>query len=363
MEDELAPPSRRVRRQRLLSGAVWAATFGLVYVLVRKVLHVDFAHAVDLIRRAGPLTALITLPYPTAMAIDTLTGRLLLGTMGQKPNLHRLYAIRLASEGVLLSLPFGTAFAESLSMFLLYRVCKVAPTRGIAFTVGKRWLLLRAHALYVFLSGVLGFRLLAEHSVKLIHAPGLPYIVLASMLLPFGIAAAMSATLEGGTAARGVARVVESIPIAALQTWIRRRTEHVGETDAAMARVVRLGKRPIRIFTGLLLAAWLMDTVETWLILRVLGVHLGFVAVYSFEAGLSLVRSMAFFVPAGLGVQDLGYFAFLSALGVPDALGVGAAFVLLKRTKELLWVFVGYGLLIFLRLKIARGGYERAIAA
>jgi uncharacterized membrane protein YbhN (UPF0104 family) len=71
---------------------------------------------------------------------------------------------------------------------------------------------------------------------------------------------------------------------------------------------------------------------------------------------------MAFFVPAGLGVQDLGYFAFFSALGVPDAMGVGAAFVLLKRTKELFWVCVGYTLLFGLRVKIGRRGFERAQA-
>ncbi len=340
--------------------AAWVATFALVYFVARKIVHVDFAHAVELIRRAGVVTALIALPYPVAMAIDTYMGRLLLGTMGQKPPFQRLYPIRLASEAVLLSLPVGTAFAESLSMFLLYRVCKVAPTRGIAFTVGKRWLLLRAHGFYVLLSGLLGYRLLADRSVALLRVPGLPLFVLASTALPFGIAAAMAATLEGGTAARAVGRAVESVPIARLQRWIRRRTEHFRETDAALARVLRLGPRPIRFFTGLLFAAWLMDTVETWLILHVLGVHIGFVAVYAFEAGLSLVRSMAFFVPAGLGVQDLGYFAFFSALGVPDAVGVGAAFVLLKRTKELFWVIAGYALLLSLRVKIARGHFDRA---
>jgi glycosyltransferase 2 family protein len=339
----------------LLSAGAWAATCGLVYFLVRKVLHLDFAHAVDLIRRAGVVTALIVLPYPIAMAVDTFTGRLLLGTMGTKPGFRPLYAIRLASEAVLLSLPVGTAFAESLSMFLLHRVCKVAPTRGIAFIVGKRWLLLRAHGVYVLLSGLLGYGVLAAHSTALIHAPGLPLLVLASTVVPFGIAAAMAATLEGGTAARAVGRAIENLPIAGVQHWIRRRSEHFGETDAALARVLQLGRRPIRFFMGLLLAAWLMDTVETWLILHVLGVRIGFVEVYSFEAGLSLVRSMAFFVPAGLGVQDLGYFAFFSALGVPDAMGVGAAFVLLKRTKELFWVCVGYTVLFGLRVKIARG--------
>lgn len=355
MED-VAPASRSRagRRRPSLTALAWLATAALVYVLARKVLHVDFARAASSIRAAGPVAALIALPYPIAMAVDTFTGRLLLGTMGDKPRFRGLYAIRLASEALLLSLPLGTAFAESLSMFLLYRVCKVAPTRGIAFTVGKRWLLLRAHALYVLLSGIVGFGLLAELSTTLIHTRGLPWIVLGSTLLPFGIAAGMAATLEGGTAARAVARAAERMPIPALRRFIQRRTEHFGETDNALARVLRLGPWPIRTFTAMLFGAWMLDTVETWLILHVLGVKIGFTEVYSFEAGLSLVRSMAFFVPAGLGVQDLGYFAFFQALGIPDAAAVGAAFVVMKRLKELFWVIVGYGLLGGLRLHIRR---------
>jgi hypothetical protein len=50
-------------------------------------------------------------------------------------------------------------------------------------------------------------------------------------------------------------------------------------------------------------------------------------------------------VPAGLGVQDLSYLAFLRALQVPDALNVAAAFLLLKRSKECFWSMIGYALL------------------
>jgi hypothetical protein len=47
-------------------------------------------------------------------------------------------------------------------------------------------------------------------------------------------------------------------------------------------------------------------------------------------------------LPAGLGVQDLGYLTFLRALQVPDVLNVAAAFLLLKRSKECFWAVVGY---------------------
>jgi uncharacterized membrane protein YbhN (UPF0104 family) len=85
--------------------------------------------------------------------------------------------------------------------------------------------------------------------------------------------------------------------------------------------------------------------VETYLILRVRGADIGFVEAASIEVLLTFVRHVVFVVPAGLGVQDLGYVTGLAALGVPSAASLGAAFVLVKRSKELLWVVIGYVLL------------------
>jgi hypothetical protein len=52
-------------------------------------------------------------------------------------------------------------------------------------------------------------------------------------------------------------------------------------------------------------------------------------------------RSLLPITPAGLGVQDAGYVACFTALGLPGALGVGCAFCLAKRTRELLWCALG----------------------
>lgn len=79
------------------------------------------------------------------------------------------------------------------------------------------------------------------------------------------------------------------------------------------------------------------------------------------EVSASLVRNLVWMIPAGLGVQDLSYLTLLRALGVPDALNVAAAFLVLKRAKECFWPLVGYGLLAVqlrqpaLRLAASRG--------
>jgi hypothetical protein len=101
--------------------------------------------------------------------------------------------------------------------------------------------------------------------------------------------------------------------------------------------------------TLLLLGGWLLETIDTLVILRLLGAPLGFGNVLAFEAGLALVRSLAFFAPAGFGIQDIGYISFLNALALPGGAALGAAFVLMKRSKELF--FIALGGLIFLVLR------------
>jgi len=91
---------------------------------------------------------------------------------------------------------------------------------------------------------------------------------------------------------------------------------------------------------------FLAESAETFVLLRLLGAEMGFAQVMAVEPLVSLLRALAFFVPAGLGVQDLGYVALLRLVGVPRAAAVGAGFVLLKRMKELVWTTVGWSVLL-----------------
>jgi len=78
--------------------------------------------------------------------------------------------------------------------------------------------------------------------------------------------------------------------------------------------------------------------------------------VLAFEPVVSFARSAAFFIPAGLGVQDAGYMAFLQHAGIPDAVNRAAAFVLLKRFKEIIWIAVGWILLLATRARALERG-------
>ena len=81
------------------------------------------------------------------------------------------------------------------------------------------------------------------------------------------------------------------------------------------------------------LAAWLAQVVETWLVLRLLGRPIGWVAALAIESLAASARGAAFVVPGGIGVQEGALVAVGAAFGVaaPAALALGVV----KRGREL----------------------------
>ena len=81
------------------------------------------------------------------------------------------------------------------------------------------------------------------------------------------------------------------------------------------------------------LAAWLAQVVETWMVLRMLGRPIGWVAALAIESLAASARGAAFVVPGGIGVQEGALVAVGAAFGVaaPAALALGVV----KRGREL----------------------------
>jgi len=151
--------------------------------------------------------------------------------------------------------------------------------------------------------------------------------------------------LRKSAVAKTALSLLERVPVASVKAWLAAKRRTFFTTDGAVSALFRVPPQRLAGALVCFLCGWLMEAVETWLILGVLGAHVSFVTAGSLEVILSLVRNVVFVVPAGLGVQDVGYAACFGALGVPEAASLGAAFVLLKRGKELFWIATGYGLL------------------
>ena len=96
---------------------------------------------------------------------------------------------------------------------------------------------------------------------------------------------------------------------------------------------------------------WVLESVELYLVIYFCNVPInGFeaIAIGSFSA---IFKSMIFFIPGGFGVLEGSVVILLGwVMGVEESGGVGLAYGVIRRFRELLWVGVGF--LLMMRLKV-----------
>src|SRR5581483_2116240 len=68
----------------------------------------------------------------------------------------------------------------------------------------------------------------------------------------------------------------------------------------------------------LFLVVWLIEALDTFVIAHLLGLRLSIGATLGFESVIALGRATAFFLPGGLGIQDLGHLLLVRAAGPVD---------------------------------------------
>jgi putative membrane protein len=95
------------------------------------------------------------------------------------------------------------------------------------------------------------------------------------------------------------------------------------------------------------LAAALSRAFEAWIVLRLMGAPVGVMDAIMIEGLSSALRTAAFLLPAGLGVQEGALLVLCGWIGVPPTHALALA--LIKRAREL--VMGGGGLLVWLALE------------
>ena len=101
--------------------------------------------------------------------------------------------------------------------------------------------------------------------------------------------------------------------------------------DAALKGLLKRHTVLVKALTWQL-ASMLLGAGETWLALLMLGHPVGIAAALSIEALTLLIRSAAFFVPGGLGVQEAGIIMLGQLFGIDASVSLSLALV--KRMRE-----------------------------
>lgn len=313
----------------------------------------DLERSLALLRSRGSWLPLLLLPNALAVLTEALGWWLAFAALGARPRYLSLVSVRVIADALMLGLPSGSVLSETMQPWLLKRRCDVPTEHGIVATVARKFFVVLSHGLFLGAATILAWPQLERGSRAAIGRVGLPVLLVATSATLVAVALALVAATARGQVADRVRRVLERLFGRWMGSWLERNALRFRRTDDALARFFG---RPIALLapTALYLAGWLIRGLETLLILYLLDVSVPVAPVLVVEGSLILVRALAVPVPAGLGVQDLGYVLSFRALGVPEATTVGAAFVILKRGKDLVWILAGFLLLGLGRRKGAR---------
>jgi hypothetical protein len=318
----------------------------------------DLGRALELVHALGWRLPLLLLPNLVASMVETTAWWLSFERFGTRPAILRLFGVRTTSDALLLGLPSGTVVSETVQPYLLKRWCGVPLEDGIVASVARKFFVVESHGLFLALSTLLAWPLLERDIAVRIFRQGLPWVLLlTSAVLVTAASGVVLATAHGRMANR-IHRGLDHVGGRWLGSWLQRNAPRFERTDEALAAFFGSSRARLMASVAVHGCGWFIRSVETWLFLWLVGADVPLVAAMVIETALILVRSAAVPVPAGLGVQDAAYVLCLRALGVHDATTVGAAFVVIKRGKDLFWIVVG-----FLLLGLGRRRGEPALTA
>jgi Lysylphosphatidylglycerol synthase TM region len=335
---------------------VWTvAGFGVaVYFVGRLLAHADVVSTWQAIGRHRLALVLSPAPIAFGMALDAYGTLLLLRALGSRTTFAQMLPVRIAAEALHVGVPAGFVAADTATAVLLEARSDVPVRDGVVASIARRWLSMRAHAAYIALGVLVGFpglTMLARSSL----GGWLPWVVLASASLPLGASCVVGGGLLGRTTFATLHRALMRLPFRRLRRWLETRQREAVATDAQVARL-RAAQPAITAANFAFFGCWCIEALESAFLLGLLGLlgsGLGLRTVLAIEGAVSVVRSLAVITASGLGVVDLGYAAALSALGVDP--GSAAAFMLLKRFKEVAWAMAGCALLGGMRGRVPSG--------
>ncbi len=340
------PPMHARRLGRMRGALRYVGTIIGLALIVWAFRNVSLEKTFGLLSEIHAGIWLIPLPFALAQMTETFAWKTAFGQLKCSVPYLALLRVRLACEGITQTCPGGMLIAESIKPGLLMSQCGLTASDAVCGTASRKFLILVAHCGYFALAALLGIPAL----LALSHASS------AGRLLSGGVATAwlvlalsalgLGLVLGRGDLCKRVHSLLGRLPIKSLRSAASNWKPGFLQTDRRIAEFCSLGPRSLAKATLLYLLAWCFETVETLVLFSLLGVHLDIGTICLIEVSASMIRQIAFLSPAGLGAQDLGYAGLLQIFGVPDALGVAAAFLLLKRGKELLWSLVGYSLLM-----------------
>ena len=110
----------------------------------------------------------------------------------------------------------------------------------------------------------------------------------------------------------------------------------LGSAEGLHQELLRLQKAPLALLqsTALHLLAWMLGTIEVWLVLTAMGQHPSIAEAFVIESLGMAARSAGFAVPGALGVQEGGLILVCGLFGLSPELAIALSMV--KRLRDMM---------------------------
>ncbi len=311
--------------------------------------NVDFPSAVRAVSAIGFIGLVVAIAYFVGCIFDTFAWKLLLPS-GTSISFLRLLCIHIAGESFYRFIPAGAVAGESVKVMLLKKYSPSEYPVIVSSIVLRKLFMGISQAFYIGSAVLMGCAASGFTRFGSLEMTG---VVLALLLLAFF--SVFSYWILKGSIGMRVHRMLMKVPIKSIHQRIASKGKKFEETDEVLNKTIQERKAKVAFATLFFFFGWLTELAETALILYLIGITLSISDIVMFEPVVSLLRSIAFMVPGGLGVMDAGYVSALKSFDVHNAAVLSTAFVLLKRGKEVLWICVGMILTVILSGNTAGG--------
>jgi putative membrane protein len=167
--------------------------------------------------------------------------------------------------------------------------------------------------------------------IAMTHATEMTWTILVGLALSLPVPVLIGALLRYGSIFERMERIVEHL------LGDRSKLAALLGSSSLDTEIRALYGHHWRLIGAMLwqLAGYVVGSFETWFVLRLLGAPVDFGTALAIEALTQAVRHFAFFVPAGLGVQEAGLVLFGQMVGFGNHIALSLS--LAKRLRELLF--------------------------
>ncbi len=278
----------------------------------------------------GPYFPLLVALYAGAQAAFALGWWVIVGRRGP-PGFRALFAAYLAGDSVNYFTGVG---GEPVKAHLL------RDPMGFGPAFATIWVNRNADVLAQWLFLVAGAAVALTHYAL----PPLPrYLVIAGLIVLGALAIGFTGMQRRGFFGP-ILRLLKRVPV--LRARLARLEAHADQVDAKIRLYYRREKHgaqfAIAVAWGFL--GWCGGLVETWIVLKLLSPTHTFASAFAVESLAMILNGILLFIPARIGSAEGIRLGVAALVGLTPA--QGAAYALVRRARELLWLAPGFIVLL-----------------